>query len=374
MAAYVRFLLNRGAVAGVQVVPAAAIDRLERTEASLEAAAGLPVGYGLHIGRYTDSTGFVWTGHDGGVAGGLTNMAYIPELGVGYAFMINRGSGKAYKRVSRLVRDFLTRDAAPPALPAAGPMPAFAAARYAGWYRPDNPRAQHLYFLERLLGFTRVSVNDSTLVLRPLLGGDSRSYVPVDGMRFRERREPVATLALIADSANGRPVAIEAMGYLLPTSLVRVATVRAYLEILLATLWLLGLVLTVLVAGFGAARWLVRLIRRRPAAPSVTRPMWRAVIVTVLALAIGVGVPMARLVGDDLSAGEASLLSVGPWLILMSFAGLAAMSLVMAFRRIAPAARPKGFSLGVVRAVAVQNVVAAGYLIHWGLIGWRTWG
>jgi hypothetical protein len=375
MGRYVRFLLNRGAVDGRQLLPVSAIERLERTEASLTAASGLKVGYGLHIARYTDSAGFVWTGHDGGVEGGLTNMAYIPELGVGFAFMINSGSSEAYLQIGRAVRDYLTRDAPRPALPARGAMPAEAAARYAGWYRPDNPRIQHIYFLERLFGLARLSVSDTALALDPLIGGAgaTQRWVPVSGMQFRKASEPLATMALSADSADGRPEAIEAMGYLLPASLVKISPARAWTEIGVAALWLAGVLLTVLVAVLGAVIWLVRKIRGRQPAPSITRPMWRVTIVTVLAL--GIGFILFALIAStgDLSVGTATFKTVGAWLALMLFAVLAAVSVVVTFRRIAAGARPRRVSLFALRTIAILNVIAAGYFIYWGFIGWRTW-
>jgi CubicO group peptidase (beta-lactamase class C family) len=370
MGQYVRFLLNRGAVDGRRLLPAAAIERLERSEASLTAASGLTVGYGLHISRYADSAGFVWTGHDGGVNGGLTNMAYIPELGVGYAFMINSGSGEAYEEISRLLRDYLTRDLMLPALPPRGAMPAEARAVYAGWYRPDNPRMKHLYFIERLFGIARVSVSDTALFVEPAMG-DPVSYVPVRGRLFREAREPVATMALTSDSASGRPIAIEVMGYMLPTSLVRIPAVTAWIEILVTVLWIAGALLALLVALVGGIRRIVGILRRRKPGPSVTRPMWRVTSAAVLVL-LGSLFVMIKSSGD-FSLGKPSITSVGIWLALLLFPLLAAAGVVTCFRRIAPGVARRPVSLMAVRALAILNVIVAGYLIYWGLIGWRTW-
>ena len=117
MAAYVRFLLNRGAMRGKQIVPRAAIERMELPQSALTARAGLPLGYGLSLGTYVSDSGVEWVGHDGGVSGGITILAYRPDAGVGFAFMINSGNGAAVRQIDRLVRGYLTRDAvrlAPP--------------------------------------------------------------------------------------------------------------------------------------------------------------------------------------------------------------------------------------------------------------------
>lgn len=371
MAQYVRFLLNRGAVNGQALLPPSAIDRLERTEASLEAKAGLPVGYGLHMSRYVDS-GFVWTGHDGGVNGGLTNMAYIPELGVGFAFMINSGNGEAVEQISRLVRDFVTRGSTRPTPPPRGAMPEVARTTYAGWYQTDNPRQQHLYFAERLLGLVRVKVTDTSLVVTPLLSKAAR-YVPVSGMTFRGEREPVATLALVADSADGRPVAIEQMGYLLPTSFVRIPAAMAWTEVLVTFAWLVGLALTVLALLVG----IVRRVLRRGARASTARTIWRVSIAAALALFLGL-FALAHVLADSgsFASGKANVFTVGGWLLFLVFAALALAGAVLAFRRTPRAdgaANPGGTSLGVARIVAALNFVAAAYLVYWGFIGWRMW-
>ncbi len=374
MGHYVRFLLNRGMVDGHEVVPRDAIERMERSETSLDALAGLAVGYGLHMSRYVDSLGFVWTGHDGGVQGGLTNMAYLPSLGVGYAFMINSGSSEAERAISRLFRDFVTRGAPRPEVSERVPMPAIA--EWEGWYRPDNPRVQHLYFLERIIGLTRVRGQDTGLVLQPVLN-DPIFYVPVGDHTFRGGREPVPTLALVNDSANGRPVAIEAMGYLLPTSLVRIPAWRAWSDLIVTIAWLLGLGLASVAAVTGALKWVVRRARGRDRAPSPVRRIWRFVImdVAMLGLAFVVIFLMVR-GGSSIELGNRTVPSLTMWLSLWLYLILAAAAVIVAWRRIATDAVQGWFartSMVVVRSIAVLNVLAAAYLLRWGFIGWRPW-
>jgi CubicO group peptidase (beta-lactamase class C family) len=376
MAQYVRFLLNRGAVGSRQLLPSAAIERLERSETSLGTRAGLPVGYGLHMSRYVDA-GFVWTGHDGGVPGGLTNMAYLPEHGVGFALMINSDSRVAFTEISALLRDFVARGIARRAPPAPAPLPWVADAplpwvaevRYTGWYRPDNPRVQHVYFYERLVALTRVTVDGGALVVTPLLGGPTR-YLPVSGLTFRGEREPVATLALIDDAANGRPVAIERMGYMLPTSLVHVATPVVLAELTLTVLWAVGALLTVLVA----AVWLVRLALRRPGR-SPAMAIWLAPIGSIISLVLAMSLVGRDLPGGLIALGRMGPAAVGTYLLLWLFAALAVAGVVMALhpRSRASHGHWRALSLWTGRAVSVLNVVAAAYLLYWGQIGWRTW-
>lgn len=95
MAAYVRFYLNRGAVNGTQVMLDASIDRMEVPTRTWAAKEGLKTGYGLS-NYWSIYQGFVYHGHNGGVEGGLTEMAYLPDYGVGYFYGINSGNGDAF--------------------------------------------------------------------------------------------------------------------------------------------------------------------------------------------------------------------------------------------------------------------------------------
>src|SRR5258708_31122680 len=151
MAAYVQFYLNRGAVGGVQVVPAADIDRMETLTRTWEAQQGLKAGYGLS--NYTSfHDGFVYHGHNGGVNGGLTDMSYMPEYGVGYFYSINAGNGEAFGKIGDAIRAYITRSLQRPAVPAPGPLPADAQ-QYVGWDEPASPRNQISFFLDRIHGF-----------------------------------------------------------------------------------------------------------------------------------------------------------------------------------------------------------------------------
>src|SRR5512146_21127 len=107
MGNYVRFFLNRGAVNGVQLISADSIARMETPLTYYGARAGLRTGYGLNNYTSLDDNGFVWHGHNGGVQGGLSELAYLPEDGVGYFFSINSSSGKAMRQMSRLLQAYL---------------------------------------------------------------------------------------------------------------------------------------------------------------------------------------------------------------------------------------------------------------------------
>ena len=205
MAAYVQFYLNRGSTAGRQVVPSSDIDRMEIPESTWAAQQGLKTGYGLS-NYWSIEDGFVYHGHDGGVEGGLTNMAYMPDYGVGYFFSINSGNGGAFEKIAKTIRAYITHTLQKPAVPPVASLPANAS-DYAGWYEPNSPRVQLTQFIERITGLTWLQVKTGHLVLTSL--GGKEEYVPVVGAQFRhlskkeDPPDPVA-IAAVAGSQPGR--------------------------------------------------------------------------------------------------------------------------------------------------------------------------
>lgn len=372
MAAYVRFLLGRGTIDGKVLLPADALERMERTESGLMGRAGLTVGYGLHLYRTTDSTGFVWTGHNGGVEGGLSDLSYLPQHGVGYALQINAGNGGALRLLTQLVRGYVTQGLAPQAPPPRATVSAAVRARFTGWYRAASPRMQHVAFAERLLGVDHLTFTDTSLVLQPLLD-DVSEMIPVDSLLYRGRGEPVATMALVSDPGNGASEGLENFGPRLGGSAVKVSAFNALGSAALAALWCLAALLSLAAALFGGVRWVVRRLRKRPTPrPAVATPWRWAMLATLFAL-LNVGLLIAA--SDDLLAlGKLTAMSGGMHVAGVLFALASLAGVVIAVRGAAATTRWEKVSLATARVVLVMNLVAACYMTYWGYIGWRTWG
>ena len=114
MARFLQFFVNRGAVNGQQLISRESLARMERVESTSAARAGQAAGYGL--GNYSSShKGWVYRAHSGGVLGGLTDFAYLPEAGRGYVVMINSDDFASLAEIVDLVRNFQTRDLEAPA-------------------------------------------------------------------------------------------------------------------------------------------------------------------------------------------------------------------------------------------------------------------
>src|SRR5580692_10588765 len=166
MAAYVQFYLNRGAVAGKQLVPSADIDRMEVATSTWAAKDGMKAGYGLS-NYWSIQDGFVYHGHDGGVEGGLTDMSYMPDHNVGFFYSINTGSGDAFEKIGAAIRAYITLKFPKPELPAAAPLPPNAA-DYAGWYEADSPRVEMTSFIDHLAGLAWIHFDKGKLLMTDL--------------------------------------------------------------------------------------------------------------------------------------------------------------------------------------------------------------
>ncbi len=200
MANLVEFFLSRGSFRGKRLLPAEAIDRMERPTSTYAAAAGQAIGYGL--GNATSVwRNWVFHGHGGSVPGALSEMNYLPDQGVGYALMINQENYGAMDRLTQVVRAYLVQGLAAP-----GPMPTAAVdeaelARFAGWYEPITPRNESARFLEGFLGLTRLGARDGRLYLRDLTNG-TYAYLR-GGPRLYRRLDGSRSLVLVEDRREG---------------------------------------------------------------------------------------------------------------------------------------------------------------------------
>ena len=361
MAAYVQFYLNRGAVGGKQIVPAADIDRMEIPASTWAAKDGLKIGYGLS-NYVTVAEGFVYHGHDGGVDGGLTEMAYMADYGVGYFFSINSGSDDAFERVGKTIRAYIGNKLQKPALPPVAPLPANAS-DYRGFYEPDSPRIEMFRFLERLLGLRRVHFQDGKLIISSLHGNET--FLPVTGTQFRrvpknDAPDPVPTLALLSLNPEGRFIQAD------QNTMKAIPAWMACGEILATAFVALSIVSIVVYAPF----WILAGIskrRRRPAERALR--LWPLLAVLSLVAIVGLFI----LCGDDLTVrlGNLSVWSATLWALTLIFAVTSLASAFYSWQSPAPGVRRGVWRFSIIVSAAL--LITTGYLLYWGFIGVRTW-
>ena len=362
MARYVQFYLNRGSAAGKQIVPSADIDRMEIPESTWAAKEGMKTGYGLS-NYWSIEDGFVYHGHDGGVEGGITNMAYMPDYSVGYFFSINSGNGDAFEKIAKAIRAYITSKLQKPTVPAVASLPA-GAEEYAGWYEPNSPRVQLTQFIDRIAGLTWIRVRDGHMTLTSL--GGKETFLPVAGAQFRhvpkkDAPDPAASLELLTPNAEGRFVQSGMMG-----TFKQIPAWIALAEILITVYVVLSIAAIVVYAPF----WIFGGISKRRRRPA-ERAMRLFPLLAVLSLFAFVAIFIVC--SDDLIArlGNRSFWSEALRLTTLAYAVTVLLSAYAWLR-----APQEGVRRGVrtfSRLVTLALLISAVYLGYWGILNLRTW-
>ena len=154
MANLIEFLLNRGTFKGDELLSDEVVRKMEEPQGTAAARVGLQLGYGLG-NETTLYKGFVYHGHGGTLDGGLCEVAYLPEHGIGHVIFINASKPEAFIRISQLIRDFevgLFRKDSTSTFTSPNTIFTFDD----GYYVPINPRNQSMLFMDYLIGIERV--------------------------------------------------------------------------------------------------------------------------------------------------------------------------------------------------------------------------
>jgi hypothetical protein len=361
MASYVRFLLNRGSVDGIQLLPTTSIDQMERPSTLPAAQLGEFAGYGLY--NYVSfEKGFEFHGHNGGVSGGLTEMAYCPRLGRGYAFMINAAKGDAMGKISRLLKSYIIQGSTAPTPPSPSSVPIEIQRRYSGYYQPISPRVQMAYFVERLMGVQRMHVDEHGLWSASWNGKHRTRWVAVTERLFRKEKEPKATLALLPQSEDG--TVIQSFG----GTLKKVSGLRVWGQAVTLVLVQLFMISSVLFAFIWGIR---KLLGKLPnPGPLAVRSL--PLIATLLFYAslamIALGAQSENLF---VIMGSPTVLTISIMMTTLAFALVSAASLAVVYR--ARSVTMNRFAYWHSAAVAVATAISAGYFLYWGMIGVRIW-
>jgi CubicO group peptidase (beta-lactamase class C family) len=361
MARFLQLFLGRGTVDGVQYVTPESIARMETPTTNDGARAGLEVGYGVH--NYT-STHERWTyqSHNGGVNGGLTEFAYLPDAGRGYAFMINSGSGAAYGDISDLIRNYQTRNLDAPEVADAAPLSG-AEQDIAGLYHPINSRQQLSYFLDRALGINKLWVAEGELHRKPLLGGEQRDYRPAGGGKFRSPETGRVVLVQTEDPLAG-PVVHVGTQVLKPVS-----PLVVYGQLAIGALWLVSIATSF--AYFfiwGIRKWRGKV----PAGPSTRIRVWPLLAgASIVAFVTLFSMGMSSTSTIFTTLGKPTAISISIMLATLAFAVFAVLGAWTAFRERGAAMNRVNYWYCSVSSAL--HLIVALYLGWFGIIGIQTW-
>jgi CubicO group peptidase (beta-lactamase class C family) len=357
MAKFVHFMLLRGATAAGPVVSPASFDRMETPGTLPGNAAGVRAGYAL--GNYTSghkALGVAFHGHNGGVMGGLSELAYSNELGQGYVIMINSGNGAALGRISTALKDYLLRDAKPPEIRSAALPGAYR--EIDGYYQPINPRNESMRMMMGIMGVFKVTHDDRYLNRSPLFGGWTSEDYAGESAALVDRWNGLPAIAIVDDPLVGP--ALQTGSDLLQ----RISGWRVFARVATPAL----LILMTVVGVIAFIVWLARRVRKKTDDGRLWMRLWpliasASLVAFLIAMALS-GVFLKAL-------GSVSPLSIG--LFVMSFLYPVAVLIGTAQLFTARTRERKNLPYWFAAAFAVVHLLTAGYLAIHGSIGLRTW-
>lgn len=250
MAYLLRFFLTRGRTDSLQLLSRESLSSMEIPQSTPGAKAGLELGYGL--GSFTTiHNGFVYHGHDGMIEGGLTELAYLPDHGVGHVFFINASNGEAFHRISNALRDFETQqidhntDLYETVYEGEITIKS-------GYYVPINPRMQSGLFLDYLYGYERVNVAKDHVAKSWLFSGRSERFIPVSDSTFREEKTGKIGMVKAYDPLAGEVLYFDKL------VMKRIPGVIVFGLLSLTTTWIILMVSGILTWVFVSVRSLIK--------------------------------------------------------------------------------------------------------------------
>lgn len=358
MAGMIAFFLNRGAAGDRQLISTASLARMERTESTTGAQAGLEVGYGLN--NYSSAhEGRVFRAHDGGVNGGLTELAYLPEAGAGHVIMINSDDYASFREISELVRHYETRELEDAVVEKAAEITAEHGG-IEGLYYPINPRQQVSFFLDRVLNIYRLRFEDGQLMQKPLLGGEPTAFIAASATRYRSAETGAISLVRAEDPLAGPVVHVGTL-VLKPAS-----PFVVYVQLGVAILWNLAIVTSFLYFLV----WGIRRLRGKiPAGATVRIRVWP--LLAGVSIAACVGFFIMGMSDPFQQLGKPSAISVGIMLSTVLFALFAALGVSTAIRERHTSMNRVNYWHSSI--ASYLHTIVAVYFFWFGVIGLMTW-
>jgi len=356
---FVQMLMNRGTYRGNQLLQPTSVDRMETPTTTLAARAGSKQGYGLH--NYTTSyKGYVFHGHDGGVNGGLAHYLYNTELNLGVVVLVN-SDGEGFSKINDAVLDVILKNV-PQRLPPVHRLSETEKESLLGYYRNSNPRNGSLYFMEWLVGVSRIHGTNGKLSMNALLGGETPGIRPATANRFlRIDKKGYTPEFALTKNDDGEQVFVGPW-----TNTTKISALGALLPLALAFVALLLLVVAVIAGLVWLIQYFLRRRSQRPINAMTTRmSLWGyAFSILVMALLI---VSMAN--GFELGVFSLPTLVITSTSVLATCFALAAMvSLIRSNRQITSRA-----DRAFLWVLTLSALLVVGYMLVWGLVGMRTW-
>ena len=358
MAKMVQFFINRGQVDSLQLISKESLKRMETPTTTLGAKAGLEVGYGLS--NYSSPyKSFIYRSHNGGVNGGLTDFAYLPDYNIGYTVMINSGNVVALNRIANLIRDFQLKDVQVEKINRIKKL-VYQEATIAGYYIPINPRNQMFYFLDRILNVQHIWHNEDSVIRKGLMGGQIQKYLPLNDTCYKSAETGKISMVKVEDPLAGEVVHADIQ------VLKRVSPWLVFGQLILGALWILFMITAIIFGMIWSIRyWLGKI----SGGPNIWVRLW-----PFIASFLFLMVPIAMIIGAKNLfelLGKMSFVSISIMIFTFCFALASGWSVVNVIKE--RHAKMNKFIYWHSAVLSGLHLLVTCYLLWYGVIGIQTW-
>lgn len=197
MARMLQYFLSAGTSVPA-LLQAESFARMERTESTLVARAGLAIGYGAGT-LSGERGGWPVRGHSGGIPGYWANLIYNRDAGFGYVLLTNTISSPTLRPLQLDLIAYLSHGMEAPA----AAEPVAADPQWNGWYHFDNPRNEIMGGVDRLLNAGYLEAAGDRYSFSHAVMPDSAEQVALADGRLRDPEVRHANGVLTRD-ADGR--------------------------------------------------------------------------------------------------------------------------------------------------------------------------
>lgn len=357
MAKIVSLLLKHGALDTIQFLSKESVLRMESPKSTPGALSGLQQGYGL-ANRSSYYKGFTYQGHDGAMDGGLSELAYLPNKGLGHVVLLNANNGSVMQEISSLIREFETEGLQPAAYENTSYKGEIKIKE--GYYVSINPRSQNRFYQDLILNIEKLEVFDDRVTMAWIIPGPKRTYYPVSANQFKyentnkiglvEAIDPIAGKVLYTDTAVLQPI----------------SAARVFGQLFILLIWVFLMVsvflLTLILLPLGFINY-----KKYAGALRLTIPV-TITSIFMLSLIILSRIPIP---GSDLLLSKPSVLSVSFLVLSILFAIAAGWSLLDVYRVKKQATGRMIFWAALL--LSFLHTLAAIYLIALNVIPIVTW-
>lgn len=349
---------------GGDLVPAEAIRRMQRSEASSAADAGVGSGaYGFGTFAFV-AEGQVFRGHWGKTEGFRANMGYVPGTGSGFVIMLNTVDEDAAAALRERIAQHFTSSLEPASPPRLASVEQEALAPVAGSYVIATHEQPMRAWLFKALDQRQITVTEEGLQVSGMgvMGPPPRVFRPVEGGGYVADAFPLATSAFV--DVDGRQYWTDGDAF------VKVSGLEAAFRRMIIP----AALIVSLIAVLHAAVWgLMGLLGRGPRGDG----LW--IRAALLSSGIGFLVTSALFTNYGLMSGWAGLSKIGqPTLVSLSMALFSVLAVVGGLTALGLTGRRAVSAPGLFLIwAAPASVILASFAVLWISAGWFpliSWG